>query len=1137
MALELASTYISVGLNADGLQKAIQKDFSAAGKDASKSFGRGFDPEKESRGPLGKLGKGLVNVGAVGAGAVGLIGAAVGGLALHGGIDRALNIEKAQAKLKGLGHDTESVDAIMKNALASVKGTAFGMGEAATTAAGAVAAGIKPGQDLERMLKGVANSAAAAGIDMDEMGSIWNKVATSDMAQMDVLNQVADRGIPIYQALAEEMGVTAGEVGKLASSGEVDFATFEKAMTNASGTVASEMGNTVTGKLDNTKAALSRLGESAVSQFMPMFSEGLDGATEKLDELGPSVEAASKWVADGFQKIGDIAEGVGSILFEGDFKSGLLGVEEDHPLVGFLFGVREGVQKVGDIAAGVGSILFEGDFKGGLLGIEEDHPLVDFLFSLREGAGRISDLFSQRVLPIFGSVWTLIKENVAPIFGTLADVLSRTLLPILSDIVDAFTKHILPTLVTFVGYIVENVLPVVWDFAHKIFKPAFELVGSVITGFWNNIAKPVFRVLWWTLTEVVGPAVKWLWEKIFSPVFTWIGDVVSKAWSDYLKPALSSLQDFIDKKLGPTVMWLWNDIFKPAFEGIGKAVDWAWKNFIKPAFDDIKKVIDNVVAPAIRWLNDKVFTPIFKTLGETVDKFGRGWSKMWDGIKSAAAKPVNFVIGTVWNNGLRKALNLIPGVNLAEAKLISTGGGSSRGVGRGAMAFREGGYTGRMHPDHVAGIVHGNEYVLTSEETNKLGGPRGVEAWKRAALERGYRSGGSVKPVRASHSGWKGGKYRSGKWHGGLDFPARTGTPIYAMWDGIVSLAKALNRSYGHHVKIDHGGGVQTLYAHMSRIMTSVGKQVKAGQQIGAVGSSGNSTGPHLHLEVRKGGKQVNPEPYLSGAKLPSGGVMGALEAGWEFITKAPSMFDGVRKRLGELTGPWGDIVKNAATHAVDKAWSWAKDKLNPFSSGDDGSGFKYTAGGKVERWRPLVLRALAHVGQPASLADTTLRRLNQESGGNPKAINRSDSNARMGIPSKGLMQVIDPTFRAYRDKSLPNNIWDPMANLVASMRYAKSRYGSLPRAYNKRGGYLTGGTVEATGPAWLSEDGRPELVVGPQVRNMQAGSRVYSFDETRKILHGSKGDTRVTIELVDERMRGLIRAEVRQMKREGAFA
>ena len=349
MALELASTYISVGLNADGLQKAIQKDFSAAGKDASKSFGRGFNPEKESRGPLGKLGKGLVNVGKVGAGAVGLIGAAIGGLALHGGIDRALNIEKAQAKLKGLGHDTKSVDAIMKNALASVKGTAFGMGEAATTAAGAVAAGIKPGQDLERMLKGVANSAAAAGIGMDEMGSIWNKVATSDMAQMDVLNQVADRGIPIYQALAEEMGVTAGEVGKLASSGKVNFATFEKAMTNASGTVASEMGNTVTGKIDNAKAALSRLGETAVSRFMPMFSSGLDGATAKLDELGPAVESASKIVADGFQRISDIAKGVGSILFEGDFKGGLLGVDEDHPLVDFLLNVREGVQKVGDI--------------------------------------------------------------------------------------------------------------------------------------------------------------------------------------------------------------------------------------------------------------------------------------------------------------------------------------------------------------------------------------------------------------------------------------------------------------------------------------------------------------------------------------------------------------------------------------------------------------------------------------------------------------------------------------------------------------------------------------------------------------------------------------------------------------------
>lgn len=137
--------------------------------------------------------------------------------------------------------------------------------------------------------------------------------------------------------------------------------------------------------------------------------------------------------------------------------------------------------------------------------------------------------------------------------------------------------------------------------------------------------------------------------------------------------------------------------------------------------------------------------------------------------------------------------------------------------------------------------------------------------------------------------------------------------------------------------------------------------------------------------------------------------------------------------------------------------------------------------GGNVEQWRPAVLASLARVGQPASMADMTLRRMNQESGGNPRAINNWDSNARKGTPSKGLMQVIDPTFRAHRDPGLPNDIWDPMANIVASMRYTLSRYGSLPAGYNRAGGYDSGGILP---PGWtMAFNGTegPEVVLTAQ--------------------------------------------------------
>lgn len=98
--------------------------------------------------------------------------------------------------------------------------------------------------------------------------------------------------------------------------------------------------------------------------------------------------------------------------------------------------------------------------------------------------------------------------------------------------------------------------------------------------------------------------------------------------------------------------------------------------------------------------------------------------------------------------------------------------------------------------------------------------------------------------------------------HTGLDIAASTGTPIKVIADGTVTCA-SYQGSYGKLVKIDHGNGLETWYGHTSKIYVSVGQKVTAGDVIAAVGSTGNSTGPHLHLEIRINGEHVNPQNYL----------------------------------------------------------------------------------------------------------------------------------------------------------------------------------------------------------------------------------------------------------------------------------
>lgn len=98
--------------------------------------------------------------------------------------------------------------------------------------------------------------------------------------------------------------------------------------------------------------------------------------------------------------------------------------------------------------------------------------------------------------------------------------------------------------------------------------------------------------------------------------------------------------------------------------------------------------------------------------------------------------------------------------------------------------------------------------------------------------------------------------------HNGVDLAAPTGTPIYATADGTVSKAEWFS-SYGLYAALEHGSEIQTRYAHMSRLNVSAGQQVRKGDIIGFVGSTGRSTGPHLHYEVRIAGQSVNPMPYM----------------------------------------------------------------------------------------------------------------------------------------------------------------------------------------------------------------------------------------------------------------------------------
>lgn len=290
---------------------------------------------------------------------------ALTGITLVKGFNRLTGIDDARAKLLGLGHDGKSVEKIMKSALASVKGTSFGMDEAATTAAGAVAAGVKSGESLTKYLSLTADAAAIAGTSMSEMGSIINKVQTGQQAYTDDLNQLADRGLPIYQWIAKEANVAASEVKDLASSGEVSSEMFLNAIEKNIGGAAQIMGeNSFKASIANIGASIGRIGAnfldaggkgggffSTLKPLLAEFNNSMGGLEEKASEFGVKFGQA-------FQKVIDKALELKSKFDALDPKMQSMVLKSAAMWAGVLVGAGPVLKVFGTFATGLSKAMF-----------------------------------------------------------------------------------------------------------------------------------------------------------------------------------------------------------------------------------------------------------------------------------------------------------------------------------------------------------------------------------------------------------------------------------------------------------------------------------------------------------------------------------------------------------------------------------------------------------------------------------------------------------------------------------------------------------------------------------------------------------------------------------------------------------
>lgn len=908
-----------------------------AGNEAGAQISAGIESGAKSRG-LGGLGTWLKG------GLIGIVGgaAAAAGKVFSAGFSRYTSLENANQKLNALSKSLKltqtDIDGIMKGAQKAVEGTSFSMAEAADVASAAVASNIKPGQQLDQTLKTIANTAAIAGTDMASMGAIFNKAAASGKVQGDILAQLGDRGVPAVQWLAKELGVTAEEVYKLGSDGKISFEQFERAMRNGMDPEAAKMmGDTLSGSMKNFQAAIGRLGGEVMKVAGPALKGMFDGGIKSLNTL-------TGMVGPFMSSIGDAIK----LVQTGDFTGGLFGVEEDHPIVGVLLTIRESIGPVIDginqlwsgLTMGSGTRAeFAGELEG-LVRIGADvRAALEGIAKVVGGYWlgiftQVGTLFTTVVVPALGALWQSIQIHVIPAFlGLLARAqeIYAVVGPIIQQVVGTIIakfQELSPQIsaaMSQLGAIIGG--------AMELISAVIGVVLRVIQFLWNAWGQNIMNLVGIVMNTVMGVirGVMTVIQGVINVVMGIITGDWSRAWQG-IRQIFSGIWDTILALLrgavGVVVQVIsaaWN-LVRGLFSALRDFVVGLWQRFWDGLLSVGRSILD-----AISGAIDRGLGAVRGFFQSAVD----GIRTIWDGLREAAAAPVRFVINTVINDGIIRGWNELVGLLNLPARLrvgrISIPGLATGGEvpGRWSATRRDPilGVTARGVP-HVR--IEPQEYVVNRASTRSVervapGFMDSLNAGGGQFLRDlvGFARGGLVPSLFGHLPGfWMGGTlpttggrisahrlpYYGAQWAG--DLARGMGTPVYAWKAGQVASTARWGHSYGHHIRINHAPG-SSLYAHLSQIMVMAGQMVRAGQLIGRVGSTGNSTGPHLHFEIR-GGAAMN-----AGDSGTGGG--GILDIAGFLLDKLTTP---VRALIDRVPGDglFVDLAKGVGTQLLDAA-------------------------------------------------------------------------------------------------------------------------------------------------------------------------------------------------------------------------
>lgn len=662
------------------------------------------------------------------------------------------------------------------------------------------------------------------------------------------------------------------------------------------------------------------------------------------------------------------------------------------------------------------------------------------------------------ILSLWSGAWTKISNFLGPIFEGILNNIKG----FLTGIRDAFDNAL-----RVIGGWVESVrkaLTTGWNVIIKFYQKALDFIVKLIDrafGTQFKVIKFVLNEIWLIIKFIWNNVVKFVTSNLTVLLRFWtrtwkaISKFATDTWrsiSKTVKTQFESVRKLIERVL-KSIRTFWERIWKAVRDFLAKRWDDITRNTdkrISSLSDNLKKKLES-----IRKFWSDIWTKIRDKGRDIWDQVVAGARRMrdnlggaFDSLKRRLGTPVNWVIDNVVNKligGWNRVNNIWGGSDVSTVSPIQ---------------FRTGGQVpGRGNRDTVPALLTPGEYVMRKDAVNRLGvqyleslNSGREEQQQRTLMQRvinripRFQTGGLVGPiVQAAKlvqslgyrilSGYRpGSRTRSGS----LSYHAR-GMAIDV--PPSMKLFNILRDTYPWATElIFTPAGIRQLWHGSPHIYS------------GGVASDHYS---HIHLALATGLRRavgtvvgLARKAIESLAKSQVGGILDSITGG---ITKLLPKFPGKGLLSGMAKGIFGKMSKGIRDKAIEKV----KDFL--FGGGGTGS---TAGGGTLGNW---VRQAMALTNTPASWFQPLLGLARHESGGNPRAINNWDINARRGDPSRGLFQTIGATFRAY---SLPGlkDIYNPVHNAVAAIRYIKSRYGSIFRIPSYRGGNRFVGGYDAGG-------------------------------------------------------------------------